>query len=79
MALSDTQIRALLIACRETHPDELTCEEFLDRMAAFAEARAAGRAAPETQAEAHERLCGNCREELAALVEMLRAGVLEAG
>ncbi len=74
MALTDQQVRALLVASRETHADEIDCEEFLTQMAQYAEARAAG-SVPATlpNVEAHERLCANCAEECAALVEVLRA------
>ena len=75
MSLQDKQIHALLRACRETHADEVDCEEFLTSMAAYAEARAAGGAIPDALAkvEAHERLCANCAEECTALVELLRS------
>jgi hypothetical protein len=74
MPINDQQIRALLVVARETHADEIDCEEFLADMAQYAETRAAGRAIPETLAkvEAHERLCANCAEECASLVEFLR-------
>jgi hypothetical protein len=74
MTIKDQQVRSLLVAVRETHADEIDCEEFLASMAQYAETRAAGRAIPETLAkvEAHERLCANCAEECAALVELLR-------
>ena len=75
MPLSDQQVRALLLACRETHADEIDCEEFLAFMARYAEARAESRALPEALAkvEEHERLCANCREECRALIELIRA------
>ncbi len=74
MTLSDSQVRALLEATRETHANEIDCEEFLTTMAAYAEARAQGRPLPEAlaKAEEHERLCGNCREECRALTELIR-------
>lgn len=79
MPLSDRQVRALLLACRETHADELDCEQFLMFLADYAEARAEGRATPTTLAkvEEHERLCANCREECGALVELIRSGGLD--
>jgi hypothetical protein len=75
MPLSNRQIRSLLLASSETHIEEIDCEGFLSHVAEYAEARAAGRAIPAAlaQAQAHERLCANCAEECAALVEMLRA------
>ncbi len=74
MPLNDQQVRALLVASRETHADEIDCEEFLTQMARYAEARAAGRPIPASLArvEEHERLCANCAEECAALIELVR-------
>ncbi len=76
MPLRDEQIRALLLACRETHEEEIDCEQFLTGVAEYAEARAEGRAIPPALAkvEAHERLCANCRDECGALVALLRSG-----
>ena len=75
MPLSDHQVRALLVACRETHADEIDCEQFMAAMAEYAEACAEGGALPARLAKAaeHERLCANCREECRALVELLGA------
>jgi hypothetical protein len=75
MPINDQQLRSLLVASRETHADEIDCEEFLADMAQYAETRAAGRAIPETLAkvEAHERLCASCAEECRTLIEWLRA------
>ena len=76
MPLSDQQIRALLLATRETHADEIDCEQFLTFLAEYAEARAEGRTLPQALAkvEEHERLCPNCREECGALIELIRVG-----
>ena len=76
MRLRDKQVRALLLASRETHADEIDCEQFLALLAQFAEMRAEGREVTGALAKAkeHERLCANCREESAALVEMVRIG-----
>ncbi len=75
MPLSDRQVRALLLACRETHADEIDCDQFLTLSAEYAEARAEGRALPQALAkvEEHQRLCANCREECGALIELIRA------
>lgn len=74
MPLSDEQVRALLLACRETHADEIDCEQFLTSLAEYAEARSEGRALPQSLAkvEEHERLCANCHEECRALIELIR-------
>jgi hypothetical protein len=76
MRLRDEQVRGLLGAARDTLDVEIDCDEFLSLMAEYAEVRAEGRAVPGRleNASAHERLCPFCREELAALVEMLRFG-----
>ena len=74
MPLHDQQVRALLVACRETYDDEIDCEEFLTFMAQYLEARASG-SLPATLAkvEAHGRLCANCAEECHALAEFIRS------
>jgi hypothetical protein len=79
MPLDDQQIRGLLIAIVETHAAEIDCEQFLHFMAEYAEARAEGRPLRSELAmvEAHERLCGSCREECNALVDLLRADAAE--
>ncbi len=76
MRLDDEQIRALLRATAATREVELDCDEFLDRLPEYAERRAAGLDLPKgfELVVAHERLCANCREECAALVETLRGG-----
>jgi hypothetical protein len=73
MRLRDEQIRALLHVARETRDVEIDCDDFLSLMAEFAEVRVEGRAVPESleEASAHEKLCSSCREELAALVEIV--------
>ena len=73
MTLTHQQIHSLLVACRETREAEIDCEQFLALLAPYAEARAEGRAIPETltRAAEHERLCANCAEECRALVEMI--------
>lgn len=73
--LADRQVRALLSACRETHAEEIDCEEFLAGLPAYAEALAAGASVPEGLAKLaeHDALCANCHEERVALVEMVSA------
>jgi hypothetical protein len=75
MPLSDQQVRALLVASRETHADEIDCEQFLTFMAEYAEACATGGELPARLAKAaqHERLCANCHEECRALIEIVGA------
>jgi hypothetical protein len=73
MRLREDQVRALLVASRETHDVEIDCDEFLALMARYAEVRVAGRplTGDLSKAYEHERLCATCREELATLLEML--------
>jgi hypothetical protein len=73
MTLNDQHVRALLAACEDTHATELTCDEFLIALPAYAELCAAGKEAPPAlaAARAHERLCGNCRDECHELIQLL--------
>jgi hypothetical protein len=73
--LADRQVRALLGACRETHAEEIDCEEFLAGLGPYADALAAGAVVPDGLAKLveHDALCANCHEERVALVEMVRA------
>jgi hypothetical protein len=74
MSLTDPQVHGLLSVLGETRAHELDCEQFLARMAQYAELRAADQPVPDALAdvEAHERLCANCREECQALVDVVR-------
>jgi hypothetical protein len=73
MRLREDQVQALLALCRETHDVEIGCDEFLELMAPYVEARIAGRPITERLRKAyeHERFCPYCREEVSALVEVL--------
>lgn len=75
MRLTDDQLRALARALERTEDHELDCDEYLNRLAAYAELRALGEPVPESFAPvlAHERLCANCAEETQALIDVLRA------
>jgi hypothetical protein len=72
--MRDSHIHGLLGVLAETQADELDCEHFLEFMAQYAELRAAGQPVPDALAGvvAHERLCANCREECAALIESIQ-------
>jgi hypothetical protein len=74
MSLTDPQVHGLLAVLGETRAHELDCDQFLARMAQYAELRAAGEPVPAALAdvEQHQRLCANCREECNALVEAIR-------
>jgi hypothetical protein len=75
--LKQPQLQALAGAAAATHERELDCDEFLAQMAALAEHRASAGSQPLAPpdglvlAARHERLCANCREELAALQRAL--------
>jgi nitrate reductase assembly molybdenum cofactor insertion protein NarJ len=74
MALNDEQVRALLLATRETRDVEIDCDELLAQLPAYVEQRSAVPAAERggfTEVEAHLRLCRNCREEWQALVSAI--------
>jgi hypothetical protein len=73
MRLRDQQVQGFLDALSKTRDVEIDCDDFLSLMAEYAEVRAEARAVPEKleMASAHEKLCPSCREELAALVEIL--------
>lgn len=73
---TDEDLRVLAGVLRLTRPDELTCDEWLDRVGAYAEARAAG-GPPPAGAELidhHLEICPECREEFEALLAALRPG-----
>lgn len=73
MKFEDAQVRALLDVLAETREQEIDCDEFLGALPAYAEARVANEPLGQSFAavKAHERLCANCREECAALLELL--------
>lgn len=73
---SDHQLRELASVLRLTRPDELTCDEWLDRVGGYAEAFACGHPPPTgcELVEHHLALCAECREEFDALVAALRCG-----
>ena len=74
--LTPGQLRALAGLLLNTGPDELTCDEWLDRVGGYAEAAAAGTPAPAGSelVARHLTVCAECHEEFDALVAALRAG-----
>jgi hypothetical protein len=74
--LTDDHLRDLAGVLLQTRPDELTCDEWLDRVGGYAEAVAAGGPVPAGTdlIEHHIGICPECREEFDALVAALRAG-----
>ncbi|KYF89685.1 hypothetical protein BE21_58525 [Sorangium cellulosum] len=73
--LSQEEIRDLAKAVLATKPDELTCDEWLDYAAQYAELVAEGAPVPEALREAaqHLELCPECAEELRACLLALAA------
>lgn len=70
------QLRTLTGLLLHTHPHELTCDEWVDHVAGYAEAALAGTPPPAGAGlvEEHLALCAECREEFDALMAALRAG-----
>ncbi|AGP34001.1 hypothetical protein BE04_46175 [Sorangium cellulosum] len=73
--LSQEEIRDLAKAVLATKPDELTCDEWLDYAAQYAELVAEGAPVPEALREAAQHLdqCPECAEELRACLLALAA------
>ena len=65
------EMRELLRTVLATRPVEIDCEEFLARVGAFLESRERDRdMVPELRAVSqHLEVCGECKEELAALLK----------
>lgn len=73
---TDDHLHDLVGVLRLTRPDEITCDEWLHRIGAYAEAVAAGLPPPAGSevVEHHLVICPECKEEFEALVAALRAG-----
>ncbi len=74
--LTEAQLRELGGVLHLTRPEELTCEEWVDHVGAYAEALAAGLPAPvgADLVAHHLAICPECKEEFDALVLTLRDG-----
>ena len=73
MNLGHEELRALLRLVDITRPEEITCDEFLSRVAGYLE-RLGDSAIPPPGHEAllhHLRVCPECLEEFEALYEAL--------
>lgn len=70
------QLRDLCGMLLHTHPHELTCDEWVDWVAGYAEAKLAGTPLPagSEMVEQHVALCPECREEFEAFLAALQAG-----
>lgn len=75
MPLDRDQIDKLMTSVAKTRDREIACDECLAGMAAYAEANLMGLETSEALAEvrAHIDFCGECAEEYAVLLEVLRA------
>ncbi len=72
MKPTQEQLRELLRLVTATEPEEIDCEEFLDRVGAYLEGLELGSKPPPEfgQVSQHLEICRDCREELDALVEL---------
>lgn len=73
MALSRKEIDALLEVVSVTCTEEISCDGCLKELAEFAELSLHGKTIPQglRLVQAHLALCGECREEFAALLRAL--------
>ena len=73
MTLGNEECRELARALLATRPEELDCDEWLDRVGLYLDLVEAGRPVPESlrPVEEHLRLCPECAEEYAAMREAL--------
>lgn len=73
--LSTDQLRALAGLVAETRPHELTCDEWVHRVAGYLDATLRGTPLPPEAelVEQHIALCPECREEFEVLLAALRA------
>ena len=67
-------VRGLMAALRDTRPDELSCDEVFEVVDQYAEAIVQGKDAQELMPLVHHHInmCGECREELELLLEMMQ-------
>jgi hypothetical protein len=74
MTLRDEHWRELARALLTTCPDEIDCEEWLDRVGTYLDLVELGRPIPESlrPVAAHLEHCPECAEEFEAIREMLK-------
>ena len=74
-ALNDEKLSQLGHFLWLTRPEELTCDEWLDRVTSYADAVAAGLPPPPDSelVQHHLAICTECREEFEAIVAGLRS------
>ena len=73
MTLGDEEYRELARALLATRPEEIDCDQWLDRVGLYLDLIEAGRPIPESlrSVEEHLNLCPDCAEEYAAMREAL--------
>ena len=73
--LDGSDLSKLVRAIAETNPEELGCDECLERVDIFVEEELSGKNAAEAMPLVQDHLdkCGDCREEFEALLAALRA------
>ena len=74
MILNFDQIKRLMNSLSITQDYELNCNEFLDKMAEFAEREYLGKSIPDAleAVQHHLKLCAECREEYESLLTTLK-------
>jgi hypothetical protein len=74
MKLDPDQYEKLARVLLRTRPDEMSCEDWLEHVGAYAEHLLAGRSVPASLAEVeqHMRICPECAEEFRAILASLR-------
>jgi predicted anti-sigma-YlaC factor YlaD len=74
MGLNLDQIKRLMLSLSMTQDYELNCNEFLDKMAEFAERERLGQPVPDAleAVRHHLKLCAECREEYESLLTTLK-------
>ncbi len=74
MKLDPAKFRDLASFLLKTRPDEITCEDWIDHVGAYAEHVLAGNSIPSSLDEVvrHIDLCPECAEEFQAILAALR-------
>lgn len=75
MRLTNEQLKALAEATLSVRPDEIGCDEWLDRVGEYLELTLRGEAVPERlrPVAEHVGLCPECREEFEAMRRAIEA------
>ncbi|MGD1991586.1 MAG: hypothetical protein PVI59_00180 [Anaerolineae bacterium] len=72
--LEPNTLKRIVRAALSTRPEEISCDECLERVDRFIEMKLAGKNAAEAMPLVHDHLqrCHACREEFEALLDVLR-------